>query len=137
MDNEKLFTGLLIRRAQQTHVYLWQRLVSDEFSSPQFGVMRSLHNSSDKSQADLCDDLDLDRSTIADMVKRLVDRGIILRERDKEDKRRYSLSLTPLGEQEYESLLPRVRELDEALTKRLNSAENSELQRLLKLILIE
>lgn len=137
MDTEKTFTGLLIRRAQQAHIYMWQRLVSDEFSSPQFGVMRALHNSEDMSQADLCDYLDLDRSTIADMVKRLVDRGIILRERHHDDKRRYCLKLTELGEQEYVTLLPKVSELDNALTRRLSEAEHGELQRLLRLVLIE
>ena len=36
------FTGFLIRRAQQAHVAAWQREVSADISSVQFGVLSVL-----------------------------------------------------------------------------------------------
>jgi DNA-binding MarR family transcriptional regulator len=129
------YTGLLIRRAQQAHVYLWQRLVSDEISSPQFGVISSLQGKPGMSQADLCAALDLDRSTIADIVQRLVDRGLVLRQDHEHDKRRYVLSLSEIGSREFFDLESKVSELDMALTKGLTEVEHRELMRLLTLML--
>lgn len=129
-----VYTGLLIRRAQQRHVALWQELVSTEITGPQFGVLSALHKWPGMSQADLCLELDLDRSTIADLIGRMVERGIVTRDDHAEDKRRYALTLSALGESEYQQLEPKVAALDEALTKKLNQEEHDELQRLLKQI---
>lgn len=135
MTAARRYTGLLIRRAQQAHVFHWQRIVSSEISSPQFGVLSSLKAAPGLSQADLCSELDLDRSTIADIVQRLVDRGLISRERHADDKRRYCLFLTELGAREYEALLPKVSELDAELTAQLTPQEHDELQALLERLL--
>lgn len=129
-----IYTGLLIRRAQQKHVALWLELVSAEITGPQFGVLAALHKWPGMSQADLCLELDLDRSTIADLIGRMVDRGIVTRDDHAEDKRRYALTLSELGENEFRQLEPKVAALDEALTKKLNQDEHDELQRLLKLV---
>lgn len=128
------YTGRLIRSAQQTHVSRWLELVSSEVTGPQFGVLEALHQNPGLSQADLCAQLDLDRSTVADLVSRMSDRGIITREDHEEDKRRYSISLSELGEAEYQKLVPKVEDLDRELTKRLSPTEHDELQRLLKLV---
>lgn len=128
------YTGRLIRSAQQLHVTLWQELVSLEITGPQFGVLEALHETPGLSQAELCTYLDLDRSTIAELVARMSDKGLIVRDDHAEDKRRYSISLSKLGETEYKSLVSKVLLLDVALTKKLTAAEHDELQRLLKLV---
>jgi DNA-binding MarR family transcriptional regulator len=128
------YTGRLIRGAQQTHVARWMELVSNEVTGPQFGVLEALHQNPGLSQADLCAQLDLDRSTVADLVARMSDRGIITRIEHEEDKRRYSISLSSVGEAEYEKLVPKVENLDRELTKKLSQSEHDELQRLLKLV---
>ncbi len=87
------------------------------------------------SQADLCAALDLDRSTIADIVQRLVDRGLVLRQDHEHDKRRYVLSLSEIGSREFFDLESKVSELDMALTKGLTEVEHRELMRLLTLML--
>lgn len=129
------YTGFLIRRAQQRHIYLWQRIVSGEISSPQFGVMSNLQTNPGLSQVDLCVALDLDRSTIADMVRRLVGKRLIERLFDPSDKRKYRLFLSDLGKSEFKRLEPKVRELDKVLTGNLSHRDNVELSRLLKLVL--
>lgn len=128
------YTGLLIRRAQQKHVSLWQELVSSEITGPQFGVLAELHNSPGMSQADLCLALDLDRSTIADLVGRMVERGIVTRDDHEEDRRRYALTLSKAGESEYLQLEPKVIALDLSLTRKLTQQQHDELQRLLELL---
>lgn len=129
------FTGFLIRRAQQAHVAVWQREVSAEVTSVQFGVLNLLHRAPGASQRELCDGLDLDRSTIADIVARLQARGLIERIRDTKDRRRNILHLSERGEAEWHALIPRVRRVDHILTDTLSATDRAELQRLLSTLL--
>lgn len=129
------FTGFLIRRAQQAHVAVWQREVSAEVTSVQFGVLNLLHRTPGSSQRELCDGLDLDRSTIADIVARLQARGLIERIRDTKDRRRNILHLSKRGEAEWLLLIPRVQRVDHILTDTLAPADRGELQRLLTALL--
>jgi DNA-binding MarR family transcriptional regulator len=125
------YTGYLIRRAQQAHVAAWQREVSSEVSSVQFGVLNVLAGAPGASQQHLVERLDLDRSTIADIVVRLERRGLIERIRDGLDKRRNRLHLTEAGERELAILLPRVARVDEVLTRNLDEADRLNLRRIL------
>ncbi|MCS5722559.1 MarR family winged helix-turn-helix transcriptional regulator [Herbiconiux sp. CPCC 203407] len=125
------YTGYLIRRAQQAHVAAWQREVSAEVTSVQFGVLNVLAGSPGASQQHLVERLDLDRSTIADIVARLERRGLIERIRDGADKRRNVLHLTLLGQTELATLLPRVERVDEVLTRGLDEKDRSTLRRIL------
>ena len=129
------YTGYLIRRAQQAHVATWQHEVSAEVTSVQFGVLNVLARTPGASQQQLVERLDLDRSTIADIVARLERRGLIERIRDGADRRRNVLHLTRLGENELEALLPRVARVDEVLTQGLGDSEKAELRRLLSILL--
>lgn len=129
------FTGFLIRRAQQAHVAVWQREVSAEVTSVQFGVLNLLHRFPGASQRDLCDGLDLDRSTIADIVSRLETSGLIERVRDARDRRRNILHRSERGESELLALMPRAHRVDHVLTDTLSPSDRAELQRLLTALL--
>lgn len=125
------YTGYLIRRAQQAHVAAWQQEVSTEISSVQFGVLNVLAGAPGASQQHLVERLDLDRSTIADIVARLERRGLIERVRDGDDRRRNMLRLTPLGDGELAALLPRVARVDAVLTAALSPLDAAALRRIL------
>jgi DNA-binding MarR family transcriptional regulator len=129
------YTGFLIRRAQQAHVAVWLREVSSEVTSVQFGVLNVLAESPGASQQQLVERLDLDRSTIADIVGRLERRHLIERVRDGGDKRRNKVYLTRQGRAELEELLPRVARVDEVLTFGLNLEDASHLRRILAILL--
>lgn len=51
------------------------------------------------SQTDLVEVTGVDRSTVSDILRRLSRKGLIKRERSKEDARAYKLKLTPDGQQ--------------------------------------
>lgn len=129
------FTGFLIRRAQQVHAMVWSEQVSAEITSVQFGVLAVLARRPGSSQRELCDELDLDRSTIAELVHRLERRGLLLRHRDADDKRRNRLWLSPAGEVELERLRPRVQLVERILTGGLSGGERDDLRRLLRVVL--
>jgi len=131
MPGDRIYTGLLVRRAQQAHLALWQQLVSRDISSPQFGVLSELKLETGISQADLGAKLDLDKSTITDIVNRLDERGLITRTKDLTDRRKYQLKLTKLGESELKMLQPRVAQMDKTLTRTLQDDELDALHQLL------
>ena len=113
-------TGYLIRRAQQRHVATWTRMVSADTSSVQYSILAVLSRLGSASQRDLCDEVDLDRSTVADLVARMERRGLVARERDARDHRRKAVSLTDAGHAEYALLAPRVEAADAELTAPLD-----------------
>ena len=136
LDEEPLrHTGHLLRRAQQLHLAVWLRDVSSETTSVQFAVLTVLDQRLRASQRDLGRALDLDRSTIADLIARMVRRGLIERERDPDDRRRNVLQLTPTGREQLARLRPRVEAIEPTLTGGLSPHERAELRRLLYQVL--
>ena len=136
VDDEPLrHTGHLLRRAQQLHVAVWLRDVCAETTSVQFAALTVLDQRPRASQRDLGRVLDLDRSTIADLVARLARRGLIERERDQDDRRRNILQLTAAGHGELARLRPRVEAIEPTLTAGLSPSEGAELRRLLYRVL--
>ncbi|RDK03404.1 MarR family winged helix-turn-helix transcriptional regulator [Paraburkholderia lacunae] len=129
------FTGSLVRRAQQRHVAVWLSVVSAEITSVQYAALEILQMTPGVNQRQLGDELDVDRSTIADLVARMVRNNLIERSDDPVDKRSYVLFLTPAGKKQLATLRPRVEELERILTARLTPAECLELRRLLLALL--
>lgn len=129
------FTGHLLRRAQQVHLAAWNRSVSPEISSVQFAALLVLDQRPGASQAELGAELDLDRSTIADLVQRMAARGLITRGQDTIDRRRKVLRLTELGATTLSELVPRVEGLEPILNGGLNESERREFRRMLRAML--
>jgi MarR family transcriptional regulator, temperature-dependent positive regulator of motility len=129
------FTGSLVRRAQQRHLAVWQSEVSTEITSVQYAALEILQRTPGVNQRQLGDELDVDRSTIADLVARMVRNELIERSDDPVDKRSYVLFLTDAGKTQLQTLRPRVEEVERVLTARLTAAEGRELRRLLAALL--
>ena len=129
------FTGSLVRRAQQRHVAVWLSEVSTEITSVQYAALEILQKMPGVNQRQLGDELDVDRSTIADLVARMVRNGLIERSDDPADKRSYVLFLTAAGKKQLATLRPRVEEVEHILTARLTRQECLELRRLLLALL--
>lgn len=128
-------TGHLIRRAQQVHQAVWTRDVSTEVSSVQYAALAVLDRRPGASQADLGAELSLDRSTIADLVSRMIRNGLIARAQDAADRRRKVLTLTDAGRATYAELVPRVDAIEPIVTGGLSVAERAEFRRLLRTVL--
>ena len=129
------YTGFLIRRAQQVHASLWLREASTEITSVQFGALNLLQLHPGIDQRTLGEYLQLDRSTIADVSRRLQRRGYIERDRDAGDRRRNILQLTRLGVAVLSELQPRARRVNQILVGNLSERDRDELHRLLNILL--
>ncbi|CAG9203211.1 Transcriptional regulator, MarR family [Paraburkholderia sabiae] len=129
------FTGSLVRRAQQRHVAVWLSEVSADITSVQYAALEILQKTPGINQRQLGDELDVDRSTIADLTARMVRNGLIERSDDPDDKRSYVLFLTTAGKKQLAILRPRVEEVERILTAKLSQRESGELKRLLAALL--
>jgi DNA-binding MarR family transcriptional regulator len=127
--------GFLIRRAQQVHLAVWGEEAGPGLSNVQFGVLNVLHRTGGASQRELCDALDLDRSTVAGLVSRLEARGLVERARAAADRRRNLVRLTEEGAAELRRLVPHAAQVDASLTAGLTEEERATLRRLLTRIL--
>ena len=90
--------GHLIRVAQQVHTRLWSEHVGADLTAPQFAVLLVLALEPGADQRTVGERASLDKATMAEMVSRLVRRGLVQRRRDPSDGRRNLLSLSPAGQ---------------------------------------
>lgn len=73
----------------------------------------------------------MDKPTVSRAAASLIDRGIIERHIDREDRRRAPMSLTEEGQAIYAAVIPRALESESALLKALSAEETELLHRLL------
>lgn len=123
--------GHLLRRALQLHNAAWAERVSATITSPQYAVLLALHEHDDWDQRSVGEWVALDKSTGADVIGRLVGRGLVRRRRDDRDRRRNVLELTPEGDRLFEELTPKVLALSEYLLSRFTPADTATLTALL------
>ena len=91
--------GHLLRRCQQRAIDLFVEEVGEDGPTPrQFAILLSVFQNRGVSQTDLVHATGIDRSTLAEILRRLVDRGQIARARTKRDQRANAVEITPEGE---------------------------------------
>ncbi|UUT36192.1 MarR family winged helix-turn-helix transcriptional regulator [Microbacterium elymi] len=101
----------------------------------QYTVLVVLDRYGEASQRELCDQADLDRSTIADLVARMERRGLIVRRRSAADARRNVVSLTPHGAAERRRLAPLVAQVQVELAAGMPAEQVARLRADLKTLL--
>src|SRR6185369_1197418 len=88
----------LIRRCAQFFgdLYAHEAGASD-LTKQQFTLLAALEHNDGASQTVLVEITGIDRSTLAEMVRRMLDRGLLSRERTEEDQRANAVAISPLG----------------------------------------
>lgn len=103
----------LLKRAAQTASDLYADKVGrDGLTQRQFAVLVALKIHEGASQTALVKITGIDRSTMADLVARLISHGYLLRKRDKLDGRRNVLKLTAEGRRTLQRAEPGVASVD-------------------------
>ena len=123
--------GHLMRRAVQVMNQLWDEEVSHVITSPQFAALNALYSEPNLDQRTLGVRISLDRSTMAEVVARLSDRGLIQAARDTRDGRRKTIALTPGGLRTVRQLIPRTHAMTARLVGPLDPRQRDELLTLL------
>jgi DNA-binding MarR family transcriptional regulator len=125
--------GYIIRVAQQVHTRLWNEYVGTDLTTPQHAVLEVLAEEPGIDQRTVGERASLDKATMAEMVSRLVRRGLVLRRRDPSDGRRNLLSLSPLGQDVLAECAPGVAEVQRLLFEPLAEDERDQLVALLRI----
>jgi MarR family transcriptional regulator, temperature-dependent positive regulator of motility len=120
-----------LRRTLQFHGHLWHQHVSPEISSIQFGLLTFLRGHPGIGQRELVALSQLDKSTLAELLKRMEQKGLVSTSRHTTDKRRKRVDLTEAGVETVRELDAKARAVNELLVAGLDEAEASELDRLL------
>jgi DNA-binding MarR family transcriptional regulator len=84
-----------------------------DITARQLTVLEIIAQSQGPSQMDICELAGIDRSTIADMVLRLINKGYVMRQRSRTDARRYELDLTDEGRRIMNLARPIARKVEE------------------------
>jgi DNA-binding MarR family transcriptional regulator len=100
----------------------------------QFAVLMVIAEEEGLTQTDLVERTGIDRSTLADIVGRLLSHGLIQRRRAKEDARAYAIKLTPPGTKALREAQPGAAAADNRLLANLPPAKRQEFLDSLSLI---
>jgi DNA-binding MarR family transcriptional regulator len=88
----------LIRRCQQFYGDLYARESSArELTKQQYTLLAALEHHDGASQTVLVEITGIDRSTLAEMVRRMLEKGLLSRERTEEDQRANAVAISPAG----------------------------------------
>lgn len=125
----------LLHRAGQIADVLFNKEVGNTDLTPrQFAVLSCVANNADLSQADIVAKTGIDRSTLADVVRRLSRQGLLERQRTREDARRYAVRLTAQGETALAATKPAALSADEHILSALRPEERTQFLQLLNQI---
>lgn len=113
----------LLHRAGQVVEQLFEKNLGGDLTARQFIVLAVIAESAQPSQASLCARTGIDRSTMADIVARLAQRGLLVRERAPYDARMYEIRLTDIGKETLAQALPAAREVDKLLLGTLTPSQ--------------
>jgi MarR family transcriptional regulator, temperature-dependent positive regulator of motility len=99
-------THLLHRASQAVELAFAVGMGSNTLTPRQLLVLMTIEAHEGLSQTDLVNRTSIDRSTMADIVRRLKGKGLVQRRRTKEDARAYAVRLTAEGHRVLSSVLP-------------------------------
>lgn len=107
--------GHLLRRNHQRSYEIFTRIVGDDVTRQQMALLITLAKRPGSSQRDLVDTTGIDKSTLKEMINRLVAKGWMSRERDDRDSRAWTMQITPLGEEVITARLDAVEKAQEEI----------------------
>jgi DNA-binding MarR family transcriptional regulator len=106
----------LLHRAGQCAVDVFQAEMGVEELTPrQYAILLTVAQNEGLSQTSLVEKTGIDRSTLADIIRRLLKKGLIQRRRTKEDARAYAVKLTEEGVRVLKQVEPMARKVDDRI----------------------
>lgn len=105
--------GHLLRRAEQRamNIYL-QEVGADGLTPRQYVVLTAVAAYEGYTQSDLVTATGIDRSTLADMISRMIDNGALSRERTSADARANAVKLTAAGRRQLLATAAKMRKAE-------------------------
>lgn len=124
--------GHLLRRAHQRASAIFQTHMAEGLTPQQYAALIKIRDFGTVSQNQLGRAVATDPATCQGVVQRLVAKHLVQRRDDPRDRRRSLLSVTPLGEELAEKLIPLGRKITTETLAPMSKDEQAEFLALLK-----
>jgi DNA-binding MarR family transcriptional regulator len=113
-----------LHRAGQCAADIFQAEMGlDDLTPRQYAVLLTVSQNEGLSQTQLVEKTGIDRSTLADIVRRMLKKGLLSRRRTREDARAYAVRLTDEGWKSLRTADPVARRVDERILAALPAAQ--------------
>lgn len=117
----------LLHRASQCAGNIFQAEMGSEDLTPrQYALLVAISQQEGLSQTDLVELTGIDRSTLADVIRRMLKKGLVQRRRTREDARAYAVKLTEVGRKALQACQPMARRVDQRILDALPSQDYRE-----------
>ncbi|WP_423822152.1 MarR family transcriptional regulator [Salinisphaera sp. SPP-AMP-43] len=116
--------GFLIRRLHQIHCALFLKETEGFNITPvQYSVLTALVDKGEQDQMTLAAEIGLERTSVADVLRRLEERQLVERRRSEQDRRMRLARVTPRGRQRIKRMAPAVQRAHERTIEALPEAD--------------
>ncbi len=106
----------LLHRAGQCAADIFQgEMAAGDLTPRQYAVLVAVSQNEGVSQTHLVEKTGVDRSTLADIVRRMLKKGLLQRRRTKDDARAYAVKLTEEGWRVLKAADPLAKRVDERI----------------------
>ena len=126
---------LLHRAGQRAGDIFQAEMAARDLTPRQYAVLVTVAENEGLSQTNLVDKTGIDRSTLADIIRRMLRKGLLQRRRTKEDARAYSVKLTDEGRKVLQSAEPLAQRVDERVLSVLPNQQRTQFLNDLSLII--
>ena len=96
---------------------------TEDLTPRQYAVLVAVAENEGLSQTNLVEMTGIDRSTLADIIRRMLKKGLVQRRRTKEDARAYAVKLTEEGRRILHSAEPMAKRVDDRILQALPAAQ--------------
>ena len=126
--------GHLLRRSHQRSYELFTQIVGSDVTRQQIALLIALSQKPGASQNELVGLTGFDKSTLKEMLGRMVAKKWVERERDPEDSRAWKMHVTPEGEALLDEKMDKVRLVQEEILASLPVDTRSVFLRCLRIL---
>jgi DNA-binding MarR family transcriptional regulator len=117
----------MLHRAGQCAGEVFHAEMQDGDLTPrQYAVLLTVSTNEGISQTGLVEKTGIDRSTLADIVRRMIKKGILQRRRTKEDARAYAVKLTEEGRRMLKTAEPLSKRVDDRILDSLPAKQREQ-----------
>lgn len=116
--------GFLLRLLEARYDSLYQSMTRQADITPrQFGVLMALYQNGPLTPSILAERISCDRNTLSEMLKRMIERKLVVRKTNPQDRRSFRVQITQKGTQSLLEVVPTAAQLQEAMLAPLGNED--------------
>jgi DNA-binding MarR family transcriptional regulator len=128
---------LLRRCVQYANELFSNEAAARDLTKQQFTVLAAVEHNEGISQTDLVGITGIDRSTLAEMIRRMTEKGLLARERTEADARANAVRLAPGGRKALRSARAASERVERALLSSLSAPDRARLVKMLSAVVAQ